>query len=140
MPVENRWFPLGLLVIALGASACTPERTRAVRNAEAGPATEQKDYRDMLKQARARSDAEDTLGPLVRGLEVFRNERGRLPTNLAELVQSGIIKGIPAPPPGAAYAYDARNGNVRLLPVDDAGRVAVPDDTFQPPSLLNAPR
>ncbi len=140
MPAENHSFRLVLLALALGVGACTPERTRAVRNAEAGPAAEQKDYRDMLKQARARSDAEDTLGPLVRGLEVFRNERGRLPTNLAELVQSGIIRGIPAPPPGAAYAYDARNGNVRLLPVDETGRVTVPDDTFQPPSLLTTPR
>lgn len=124
------------LLLAL-AAGCSGERTRAVRVSDAEQEQDTKDYRAMLETARSRSAAEDTLGVLVKGLEKFRGERGRLPTNLFEMVRGGTLPAIPPPPAGAAYAYDPRNGNVRLVPVDATGRIAVPDDTFQPPRLIS---
>ena len=128
----------GLTVaLLLALSGCSGERTRAVRSDRTEPERDSKDYHAMLQAARDRSAAEDTLGALVTGLEKFRSERGRLPTNLFEMVRGGTVKSIPPPPPGAAYAYDPHNGNIRLVPVDESGRVAVPDDTFRPPSLMS---
>ena len=128
-----------LLIAALTAPllGCSGRRARAVRTAESDATREAGNYQEMLATARRRTAEEDSLGPVVRGLEVFRTERGRLPTNLFEMVHSGTMRAIPPPPQGAAYAYDPRSGNVRFVPVDDMGRVAVPDDNFKPPQLLH---
>ena len=126
-----------LTVVSTAPAACSGSRTRAVRNAEPDATKEAGNFQEMLATARRRTTEEDSLGPVVRGLEVFRTERGRLPTNLFEMVHSGTMRAIPPPPAGAAYAYDPRSGNVRFVPVDDRGRVAVPDDNFKPPQLLH---
>jgi hypothetical protein len=134
----------GMLLRRLGAlsvllpvlCACVPERSRAVRASAAEPAKDTKDYHAMLTQARERAAAEDTLGPILAGLEKFRGERGRLPTNLQEMVQSRTLAALPRAPAGLTYVYDARSGNVRLAPAGEQGRIKIPEDDYQPPSLL----
>lgn len=137
-----RRLPLRLGGLAASAAllcACSAERSQAVRISQDEKAQDAKDYHAMLKTARSRTAAEDTLGTIVTGLERFRSERGRLPTNLFEMVSSGTLPSIPPPPAGAAYGYDPRSGNIRMVPVDEAGKIAVPEDPFQAPSLLGKP-
>jgi hypothetical protein len=133
-------IPLGgIAALTLLLGACSAERSRAVRVSPDEQAQDTKDYRAMLNVARTRTAAEDTLGAIITGLERFRSERGRLPTNLYEMVHSGAMTVIPTPPAGVAYAYDPYSGNVRLVPVDERGKIAVPDDTYRAPTLMEKP-
>ena len=134
----NKTLVLAALAL-LGVSACSrSERSRAVRPGATNEAavSASRDYRAMIERARSRQTMADVLAALGDGLDRFRNDRGRLPTNLAELVVHGYVEGIPEPPKGTAYAYDPRSGNLRLLPIDERGRLAVPEDNLQTPSLM----
>jgi hypothetical protein len=134
------WIRLGAIAaVAFALCACSAERSRAVRVSEVDEKSEKKDYRAMLEKARERTAAEDSLGPILAGLDRFRSQRGRLPTNLAELVTSGMMTAIPPAPSGMAHLFDPHNGNIRLIPATEPDRITLPDDGFQVPSLLKKP-
>ena len=137
--IMSRWLilPCVCVVVGIFPAACTPERARVVTPVakETSP-PEARDYRQMLDQARSKRAGESSLADIARALDRFRSDKGRMPTNLAELVLGGSLRSIPAPPAGFGYAYEPKSGNVRLVPIDEFGKVQVPEDTYSPPTLM----
>lgn len=109
-------------------------KTAATAEAAGG----EKDYRAMIDQARTRKTGDTVISEIAQGLNRFRAERGRLPTNLVELVHTGILPKIPPAPAGLAYAYEPRSGNIRMVPVDAFGQVQLPEDRYEAPSLIKS--
>lgn len=56
-----------------------------------------------------------TLDDMSVALQAWFTSRGSAPKDIQELVKSGFIKKLPAPPPGQAYAIDAQNLRVVLV-------------------------
>ena len=71
--------------------------------------------RRQLRDLRAQAD----LQAVERAVERFRNDNGRLPGNLEELVAADYIRHLPRDPAGTAYVYDPASGRI----ASSAGRV-----------------
>ncbi|MEW6367869.1 MAG: hypothetical protein AB1714_24835 [Acidobacteriota bacterium] len=59
---------------------------------------------------RARADLEK----LMAAIAAFKKQAGRNPASLDELVERGILTGLPAVPENAAYVYDPAAGTVEI--------------------------
>lgn len=97
---------LGLLLV----TGCSQSRSRAI-----APEGEPKDYRKMVERVRERKENRNRMYMLQDGINRFQVELGRTPTNLYEMVRFRYIEGIPQPPKGMTYAYDADRGTVRIV-------------------------
>ena len=102
---------LGLL------TGCGGERNKAVRKAEG---EDQKDYKEMLERTRSRVAEKQIVYNLQTEIQNFQRAYGRLPTDLLELVQHGLIEKMPDPPEGTDFLYNPVRGNVRLIRKDQA--------------------
>jgi hypothetical protein len=74
---------------------------------------------DYLKTvAKAKKSAEGSIDTISinSAISSFQAEKGRNPTNLDELVTSGTIKQIPAPPYNMKYNFDKEKGTVTVVP------------------------
>lgn len=63
----------------------------------------------------ATEEKEMTLDDMSAALQAWFTSRGSAPKDIQELVKSGFIKKLPAPPPGHAYGIDAQNLRVVLV-------------------------
>jgi len=99
------------------------------------------DYREMLDRARSKQTEASLRTDLEQAVAEFRQKRSRLPTNLYELISSGVMTEIPKPPEGKAFSYDPVQGNVGLMPAPDGSGIELPDDmtNVAPVRLENVP-
>jgi hypothetical protein len=119
----NVFKPVGVLLL-LGLATiggCSRERARAVAVPADGADGAQKDYRAMLDRIRTRQTAEANMAEIELARDRFLRERGRLPSNLVELVHLKYLVAMPQAPKGEEFLYDAVNGNIQLQPVSQPG-------------------
>lgn len=131
-----------LTLALLAAGGCRQERSRIMSDDEQQEAMEgPRDYREMLNRARAKQSEADIRTELEQGVARFRHARSRLPTNLYELLSSGIMTRMPEPPPGQVYTYDPVHGNVGLAATPDDTGLALPAGITNetPAHLQNVP-
>jgi hypothetical protein len=62
----------------------------------------------QIRTLTVRADVQD----LDAAIAAYREQKGRLPRRLDELVRVGIVRALPQDPDGEAYAYDASTGTV----------------------------
>lgn len=121
--------------ICLAAAGCSRERARAVdpvaKDVQGGPA----DYQQMVNRARNRRTAEDNLAMLEDARKRFLNDRGRLPSNLVEMVSNGFLSSIPEAPAGTQFSYDPGTGNIRMTATRPTS-IEIPSGGPQAPSLI----
>lgn len=114
----TKWSPYGWAVIGLlmalyaGPQGCSGADSRAAGAKEEPEAVDERDYGLILDRVRERNDEAQQMDRLRRQIELFQLELGRAPTNLAELVSTGMIDKIPDPPRGITYEYDPASGNI----------------------------
>jgi len=67
---------------------------------------------------KAQQHAVKTLGKtsLDQAIKNFAAQEGRNPKDLQELVTSGVLPRLPAPPAGMRFSYDAASGEVKVVP------------------------
>jgi len=67
---------------------------------------------------KAQKSAVKTLGAvsLDSAIKTFAEQENRYPKTLNELVSSGILPKLPAPPSGMRFEYDATTGTVKIVP------------------------
>jgi hypothetical protein len=53
---------------------------------------------------------------LDQAIKVFFQTENRYPKDLQELVSSGTLPKLPAPPAGMKFDYDATSGTVKVVP------------------------
>jgi len=119
---------LVLLALAggLAVRAAPTNAPAASTNAPGKPV----DYRAMLQKVRLKQQEHNGLEDLQTAVRAFQMRVGRLPSELSELVERGLLPEIPAPPPGSRFVYDRVTGNVRVaayaLPLPQAARTNLP--------------
>jgi tetratricopeptide (TPR) repeat protein len=100
------------LALSLASKSGTPEDAiEMLREIRATVKDEETAERldEQLKLAVLERDAQR----LERAVARFREQRGRAPTSLAELVRAGLVESIPEDPFGGRYEWDAAWGEVR---------------------------
>lgn len=116
-----------LMITALLVVGCGRERSRVLGGEEQQDVMEgPRDYREMLERARTKQSVAGIQTELEQAVARFRHARSRLPTNLYELLSSGVMTQMPEPPPGQVYSYDPVHGNVGIIPVPDGSGIALP--------------
>ncbi len=67
---------------------------------------------------KAQKSAVKTLGAvsLDSAIKTFYEQENRYPKTLDELVSSGVLPKLPAPPNGMKFDYDAASGKVKVVP------------------------
>jgi len=71
------------------------------------------DYRAMLQKVRLKQQEHNSLEEIQTAIRAFQMRVGRLPGDLSELVERGLLPEMPPPPPGTRFVYDRVTGNVR---------------------------
>ncbi len=106
---------VSLLALAGGPAvfAAQTNAPSASTNAPAGP----KDYRAMLQRVRLKQQERNGLEEVQKAISAYQLRVGRLPGELGELVERGLLPDMPVAPLGARYGYDRTTGNVRLVPI-----------------------
>lgn len=101
-------------------AGCKKEETAAPANAagqpsSGNPLTAPADYLGAAANAKKSADKTLLSAGLDQAIKMFSAQEGRMPKDLNELVPQ-YLKSIPAPPPGMKYSYDAKTGEVKVVP------------------------
>jgi hypothetical protein len=78
------------------------------------------DYRLLLQRVRIKQQEKSSLDNLQKAIQAFQMRFGRLPEELKDLVERGVINELPTPPRGTGFFYDRLVGNVRLAALPGA--------------------
>lgn len=106
-----------LMAAAVTCGAASTNAPVASTNAPAKP----KDYRAMLAKVRVKQQERGGLEEVQKAISTFQMRAGRLPAELGELVERGMLPDLPVAPAGMRFAYDRITGNVRLTPIASGG-------------------
>lgn len=117
-PLLNLSLGLALLATA-GAVVVQAAGTNAPAASTNAPA-KARDYRALIEKVRVKQQARNGLDEVQRGISAFQLRTGRLPAELSELVERGLLPDMPPAPVGMRYAYDRTTGNARLAPIANA--------------------
>ncbi len=103
--------PVGCLLLS-GCGDSSKSSSQAGENPLNAPA----DY--VGAALKAQQKAVKTLGAvsLDSAIKTFAEQENRYPKTLDELVTSGILPKLPAPPNGMKFSYDAATGTVKVVP------------------------
>lgn len=118
-PMLPRAASLLAAALALILCACTEQRSRAVNEPAAGKGGKggKVDFQAMIERSRNRQHTQDTVQTMQQAIRRFHSEIGRVPTNLAELVNRRYIPRIPQLPAGQQFAYDPTLGFLQIATV-----------------------
>ena len=81
------------------------------------PATAPLDYLSAQGHGKRRSENVVALAEVQKALREFQAAEDRWPTELDELVRTGLLAQVPKVPAGQRLAYDPATGSVRVVPV-----------------------
>lgn len=72
----------------------------------------------MTSTIRVGERTKETIELVVirKAIESFQQEEGRNPNSLEELIEKSYLKTLPTPPSGQQFQYDAKTGNIQLVP------------------------
>ncbi|MBI5384353.1 MAG: hypothetical protein HZA90_06655 [Verrucomicrobia bacterium] len=105
-----------LALLALAAAGCGPKQEPAKKSTGENPLTAPADYVGAIGKAQQSAIKTVATASLDQAIKMFQEEKGRLPTNLTELVTSGTLPKLPAVPNGMKFDYDAASGKVKIVP------------------------
>ena len=74
------------------------------------------DYLSAQGQGKRRSENVVALAQVQKALQEFQVTENRWPTDLEELVRSGLLAAVPKVPAGQRLAYDSTRGTVQVVP------------------------
>lgn len=97
---------------AAAASAATNQPNYSSGN----PLTAPVDYLGAVGAAQKRAVKTIDLTSLTQAIQLFQSMEGRLPKDLNELVAERYIGKIPDAPYGSKIVYDAKTGQVKVVP------------------------
>lgn len=128
------------LVVLTLASACTRERARVPTASMVDAEGEPADFQQLVERSRTRLTAEGQLALVEAARDRFLHERGRLPSNLVELVNYHVLPEVPQTPAGMKFLYDPATGTVRLVPERLPVSDVIATEGPEAPSLIRTPR
>ena len=117
--IQLAWSVLALLGLAASGSACaagTNTPPVAATNAPVQP----RDYRAMLQRVRVKQQERNSLEDVQKAVSTFQMRFGRLPAELGDMVERGVLSELPPPPNGTRFVYYRIKGNITLAPLPTA--------------------
>jgi hypothetical protein len=110
--------PFVPLLVGLGLVLCGCDKKPEAAKPAVGdnPLTAPADY--VGAALKAQQHAVKTLGKvsLDQAIKAFSGQEGRNPTNLQELVSSGVLPQLPEPPTGMKFSYNPATGEAKVVP------------------------
>ncbi len=104
----------GFLFVGCKKEAAPP--TDASSHSSGGnPLTAPADYLGAAANAKKSADKTLISAGIDQAVKMFSAQEGRMPRDLNELVPQ-YLKSIPTPPVGMKYSYDAKTGEVKVVP------------------------
>ncbi len=102
------------LLVGCGQSdpAAKPAESQVGQNPVDAPT----DYLKTVAKAKKTAESSVDTTSLNSAISMFQVEQGRNPKDLNELVTSGTMKALPAPPYNMKFEYDAAKGTVKVVP------------------------
>jgi hypothetical protein len=73
------------------------------------------DYLGAVGQAKRIADKTIDTSSINQAIQMFQTDKGRVPTDLNELVRDKYLPYLPQPPYGTKYEYDANLGQVKVV-------------------------
>ncbi|MGB9603186.1 MAG: hypothetical protein ACP5MG_04980 [Verrucomicrobiia bacterium] len=112
-------FIVGILIAILFVYGCgkkSSETKSDQTNQVGNPITAPVDYMGAVAKAKKYSDKTLDLVSLKRAIQEFEAGEGRFPKDLNELVTEHYLPALPKPPVGMKIEYDAKTGEVKIVP------------------------
>ena len=106
---------LAVLLIGCGKKEAKQENL-LTNNNSGNPITAPVDYLGAVNQARKGAINTIDKASLTKQIELFHAQEDRFPRDLNELVQKRYIQGVPTPPPGMRFDYNAQTGEIKIVP------------------------
>jgi hypothetical protein len=105
---------LALLLVACGDSA--PPAAAPSSTSGGNPVTAPVDYLGAVAKAKKTAEGGIDVAALKKAIDAFSVDEGRLPKDLDELVTKQQLPKLPDPPYNMKFEYDAKTGNVKVVP------------------------
>jgi hypothetical protein len=113
------WAVAACLVVGCGKGNTSGGGTNSTSG---NPVTAPVDYLGAVAQGQQKAVKTVDVASLTQAVNLFQVSEGRLPKDLNELVSSGYIGRIPDAPYGQKIVYNPTNGQVKVVPLNQAGQ------------------
>lgn len=108
-----QWLLLGLATVWVG---CGDNKPKAPASTGAGnPVTAPVDYLGALNKAKKSAEKTVDLTVITTAVKAFKDEEGRFPLELTELMRHEFLRSIPPAPYGMKIVYNPTNGEVSVV-------------------------
>jgi hypothetical protein len=109
-----------MLVVGLLFAGCSKKQTTAAsptnETASGNPITAPVDYLGAIAKAKKFSEKTIDTSAITRAIQLFYAQEDRFPKDLDELVAKHYIGGVPPPPTGMRWQYEAKTGDFKAVP------------------------
>jgi hypothetical protein len=111
------WVGIASVILCLGCGPSASKSGAPATNtvASENPLTAPVDYLGAAAKAQQSAVRTVDIASVTKAIQMFQAEEGRNPRDLNELVTSGQLPRLPAPPTGMKYSYDPGTAQVRLV-------------------------
>jgi hypothetical protein len=104
-----------LSAFCLALCGCGNKESKPAQAGE-NPLNAPADYLGAVVKAKKLADKTVSTVSIDQAIKVFSAQENRYPKTLDELVTSGTIPKLPAPPEGMKFDYNPTNGTVKIVP------------------------
>ncbi len=105
-------FPLALALVVTG---CGDSKPAAPAAGAGSPITAPVDYLGALNKAKKSAEKTVDLSVITTAVNAFKQEEGRFPLDLTELMKHSFLRSIPPAPYGMKIVYNPTNGEVAVV-------------------------
>jgi hypothetical protein len=112
------WIPLTIVTALLAVVGCSGKKDTPEKSSTSGgnPITAPVDYLGAVAKAQHSSVNKLSLLGIQQAIQHYQAQEGHLPKDLQDLVKAQVIGQLPDPPQGMKFSYDARTGEVSVVP------------------------
>jgi hypothetical protein len=106
----------GAVLAGCGSREPQPAASTTNNAASGNPLSAPADYAGAVVRAQQHSVKVVDTVQVQQAIRLFEASEGRLPKDLDELVKAGHLPKLPALPNGMKFQYDAKTGEVKVVP------------------------
>ena len=110
-----KFFLLFPLALALVVAGCGDSKPAAPASGAGSPITAPVDYLGALNKAKKSAEKTVDLTVITTAVKAFKEEEGRFPLDLTELMKHDFLRSIPPAPYGMKIVYNPTTGEVAVV-------------------------
>ena len=111
-------LPAVVVAATLAITGCSGKKEGPEKSSTSGgnPITAPVDYLGAVAKAQHSSVNKLSLLGIQQAIQHYQAQEGHLPKDLQDLVKAQVIGQLPEAPQGMKFSYDARTGEVTVVP------------------------